>query len=391
MKYVFLTVLVILTVLVFYPPLHYGYLYPTAGDDSASHILYFMNINTPDGFPDAPPHNYPLYYGQYIVARLLNVLPFNVVSSFLWFNYIMLAFALWAVGLTVGLATNWLAGLLASVLVFGRSYLLVQFSWGVIFDIIGIAVLLPILLLCLHKFDKGIGWKIGMIISLPLFAVFHVNGQYLFALVPIYIVYEVVSYLFVRKDYKFGKIMRQYRILGYCMLLTVALVMAYFIRLSIDPTRILLDASILFMMCVGIVISLLVGSNTKAIIGVGLVAVIVIIPQFQYWIQDNSAIKEADKQAIAYVNSLSGKTCEASLEVTENIYRLYVNKQWIHLNADYIIVRSSAMTETSAIAVKHGKVAWTLDGYKLLDTFDDGEIEQYTGEPIRVLVYGRES
>jgi len=47
MKWLLVGLLIILTVIVLIPPLHYGYIYPTAGDDTATHLLYFQNMASP--------------------------------------------------------------------------------------------------------------------------------------------------------------------------------------------------------------------------------------------------------------------------------------------------------------------------------------------------------
>jgi len=322
------------------------------------------------------------------VGKLVNALPFDVKTTFLWFHFVVLILALWVVGLSVALSVNCFAGILAVLLVFGRSYLLTQFHWGVIFDIVGIAVLLPILLLCLHNMNKGIGWKIGVAISLPLFAVFHVNGQYLFALVPVVIAYELVSRLLIRRNYRWGQKMPQYRFMAYLLGMFMALVMAYLLNISIDPTRIFLDASVVLMMFIsGVVSLLLVGTRWRYVLGVFIMAIVVSVPQMQYWMQDNSALKNADKQAIAYVNELSSGSYTLSSEITRNIYGLYINQKWVKNGGDYVLVRSVAMTETSAIAVKHKAKVLALDDYRLLEAFNTGEKDRFTNKPIEVLVY----
>lgn len=391
-KYCFLVLLFALTIISIMPPILHDYIYPTAGDDSATHMMYFENMGRPveDYYVGHPPVPvYPLYYGQYIVGKLMNALPFDVPTSFLWFNYIVLALAVWAVGMAVALAYGYYAGALASLLVFGRSYLLTQFYWGVIFDIAGVAVLLPIMLLCLHKYDRGVGWKLGAVASGILFAVFHANGKYLIALMPVFVAYEITWGIMRNKGWRISTIMTKYRMLVYLGCLCAALLVAYGLGLSVDPGRILLDASVLGMMMAAGVIAVLIGDNWKYALAVGIVAVAAIIPQMQYWMKDNSALRSADEQAIKYVNGLPGATYATSLEITRNIYGLYMQKQWADTAPDYYVMRSIPMTETSAIAVKHEVPAISLAGYRLLTLFDNGDRENFTGEPITVAVYAK--
>jgi hypothetical protein len=72
-KYILVLVLFIMSVLIVIPPIRYHYIYPTAGDDTASHLIYFHDMDTMT----------PLYGGQYLVGELVNALPFDLNVSFL--------------------------------------------------------------------------------------------------------------------------------------------------------------------------------------------------------------------------------------------------------------------------------------------------------------------
>ncbi len=149
-----LVVLVVLSVLIVMPPIIHHYIYPSWGGDSAEHLIYFHNMGV--GFPiiriwDVV-ENPPLYYGQYVVGKLMNALPFDMNFSFLWFNYIVFIMVVWAIGLTAYYAVNPLAGILASILAsFGCIKTIGLFVGGNIFDLMGIGLLLPLVLLCLES------------------------------------------------------------------------------------------------------------------------------------------------------------------------------------------------------------------------------------------------
>lgn len=65
-------VLIVISVVVALPPIMYDYIYPSWGGDSAEHMIYFENMNRLQ----------PIYYGQYLVGKLLNALPFDITVSF---------------------------------------------------------------------------------------------------------------------------------------------------------------------------------------------------------------------------------------------------------------------------------------------------------------------
>lgn len=389
MKKIFWFTLIIFTILIIIPPIHYGYIYPTAGDDTANHLTYFTHMNIPveeyyDGTPPIP--QYPLYWGQYIVGKMLDVLPFDPKISFSWFHFVMMIFAIWALGWSLSLSINYLAGILVILLIFGMSFLLTLFYWGTIFDLVGIAVLMPVILLSWHKWTRNNKWKVLAILSMGLFAVFHANGRYLLALIPIILAYEILA----SKVFNNWQWLKKYRILGYSTGMAGALVILYWIGVSQVPSRLWLDSSILFVMVIaGLIGVLIVNMNRKVIFSVVFLALVISLPDIVIWMQNNSAIKEADKEAISYVNSLDNGNYMISPQITRGIYKLYINKPIVNEDAQYIIARNVPMTMTSAIRTKDDNVVLPLEDYRLLKSFSNGEIDRTTGQLIEVAVYAR--
>jgi len=402
MKWLTISVLVILSIIVIMPPLCHHYVYPTSGDDTAMHLLYFQRMDITSA----------LYVGQYLTGSLINALPFDPMVTFLWFHYAVMIIALWVIGLTVALAVNWLAGVLSVLLVFGISHLMPLFQWGQIFDIVGIAILLPMALLCLHKMDKGIGWKIGAIVSLIAFVVFHVNGKFIYALAPMVIFYEVARVIVSRKYEGLGKKMREYRFLYYTGVLSIILWVLYIVKFApaIDPGRLWLDGSILMAVCISGIVGLYL-SGKRALVSLGVILLVVglAMPNTALWLQNNSAIKNVDKEAIDYLNNLDGHTYTASTQVAQWIYGFYMNKRfqdsiWVSyeegrviIQPDYVVVRTIPMTPGSAIGNRffrnQGRETITRDiednGYKLLRVFYEGEEDRVSKDPIIVSVYGK--
>lgn len=379
MKKILIAVLIIITISIIIPPIIHHYIYPTNGDDTASHLLYFMDMDNPD--PSWPYSTYPLYYGQEITGRFLNLLPIDIHTSFMWFHYAVLITGIWIIGLTVGYSINMYGGIVASLLVFGRSYLMMQFQWGIIFDIIGIIVLLPLIIICFNNFWENNWWKLGFVASCAVFFLNHVNGKYLLGILPAFILFEIARYLLNKNKPAIYRWIDKYRYVNILGITTLALLAAYVFQISIDPSRIFLDASILMMIFVASIIAILIANmKKKVLVAVSLAVIVAIYPQVYNWFGNNSAIKDVDREAIEYVNSLDDGDYELSSEITENIYKAYINKSMNkNGNANYIITRSDIMTTTSAIMVQ--------DFYKELPLELYNEIAEFTDDGITVKIY----
>lgn len=391
-KYLLIGILVVITILVIIPPLYYDYIYPTAGDDTASHLKYFQNIN----------NQAPAYGGQYIIGKLMNVLPFDMNISFLWYHYFILVLAIWCIGLSVALAINYLAGIMAVFLMFGVSYFMSLFHWGQIFDIVGVAILLPIGLLCLHKMDKGLRWKIGVIVSLVVFSMWHINGKFIYALLPMIIMYEIMVFIATRKNEELAQKMRSYRFLYYTGVLSLIIFVLYKIdfKSAIDSGRLWMDGSILMVLCISGIVGLWLNKKKNVFISLAVIMFVIglSVPNWLIWFQNNSAVKDVDKEAIAYLNSLDGDTYTASPQVAQDIYGLFVEKEFQdYLEADYVVTRTMPMTPRSDpdnLYYENEDREYVVEymdlwGYKPLVEFDRGEKDNIFGEPIKVIVYGK--
>ncbi len=394
MKWLFLT-LAILSVLIILPPIVHGYIYPSWGGDSAEHLIYFHNMD----------NQRPLYYGQYVIGKLLNALPIDINVSFLWFNYIVFVLIVWVIGLCTTFAVNSLAGILASILVaFGFFQTISLFGSGTIFDLMGIGILLPLALLCLHKGDKGIGWVFGAIICLASFACFHPNGKYVFALIPIVIIYELVRRQGLRVLTGLIADIWNNRYMMYLSGLVVALVFGYTVEIAKpNSIRLISDASILLMVILGSVLALVAFKKPVLQYVLVALAVVVSIPSINIYFQDNNLVQSVDKQAIAYLNSLPEITYATSEQVAQAVYGIYVKKVHIESNkADYAIVRSTPMGFRNNLGSSPNGY-WlrsqellilsnymTTQGYYLLKEFDCGEKDRIKNIPIIIDVYGKD-
>jgi hypothetical protein len=394
MKYMLFATLIILTVLVVIPPLRYQYVYSTGGDDTAWHLIYFNDMNYNTAY--VPGH--PLYLGQYLAGKLVNSLPFNPVSSFNVFHFVILVLSIWVIGITMWLSVSPLAGVLSSLILFGKTYLLELFHWGQIFDIVNIAIILPLALLCLHNMNKNIAWKVCAVFGLVLFASFHVNGLYILALMPIILGYEILT-VYLSKKYKYRESkMKSYKVIAYSGLLCLGLVAMYTLGVSEEPMRLMMDASILFAIFIGGLFGKYLHKRSWIIAGaVVALAVTVAVQPLKEWQQNNSAIKNADKEAIAYLNSLSGQTYSTSSTINEHVYSLFVNKKYSKSLGDYLVDRSTPETpqsdSRSPYYINEDKENIVNNavssGYKPLKTFDSGEIDNTLAIPIIITVYGK--
>lgn len=400
MKWLFLT-LVVLSVLVIMPPLVHHYIYPSWGGDSAEHLMYFHNMDS--GFPLI---NYfgeliepPLYYGEYFTGSFLNALPMDINVSFLWFNYIAFILVIWAIGLCTAFAVNPLAGILASILAsFGCLQTVGLFVGGTIFDLIGIGLLLPIVLLCLHNWGEGIGWKVFAIMSLVTFMFCHANGKYVFALMPIATIYEIVRERVSRILTGVVRDIWSNRYLMFMIGLIMALIAGFAVGIVQSlSVRLITDAMILLMIVIASILTL-IPFPKKVITQYALIILVIgtSIPNVCLWFQDNNVIKEADKQAFTYLNSVQDSTVLAF--VSQDIYQLFVKQRFAEsttdMDSDYIVARSIPMAFREGYSPMDLILLKQLEdvyGYKLVKKFDYDEKEYLTGEDIVVDIYGRDS
>jgi hypothetical protein len=344
----------------------------------------------------------PIYYGQYAVGKLLNYLPVDMNVSFLWFNYIAFVLIIWAIGISTSLAVNYLSGIIASILVsFGYfSQVMNLFVSGAIFDIMGIGLFLPLALLCLSR--KGLGWKIGALVSLMMFGFWHANGKYVLALLPIMVLYELTRGVISRNILDVLSDIWKNRFLMYMCGLILALSVGFIINIAgFNSGRLMADASVLLMVVVAGVLSLVFVRDKALVIISIIISVLVATPSMYVWFHNNNAIKDVDKEAITYLNSLSGATYITSVEIAQDIYDLFVNKQFVkeYDKADYIVMRSTPMTfrsDPNGIWFENQDrlalpVYLANNEYSLLKEFDRGELNNIIekGQPVIIDVYAK--
>jgi len=367
-------VLLGLSVLFVIPAFTHGYIYPTGGDDTAAHLAYFKVMDAQG----------PNYWGQYLVGKMVNALPFDPVTTFSIFNYAAFVLVIWSVGLATTLVVNPAGGIMAAILVvFGSRVALDQFWSGAIFNLINLGIIFPWLLLCLHNLRKGFGWAIGAGAGGMAFTLFHTDGMYVFALIPVVVACEIWHS-------KLGRL-AQYRFSLYLLALSAVLMAGFLLMPKLYSERLLADAVIL----VAILIASVVANLHSPLLTLAvIVCAVVAVPNVSLWLQDNSAVKQADKAAIGYLQSQPAGTFSASPEVAEPIYSLFISRKFVSKGyGDYSIVRSVPMTcqsDPKSEWFKNGnRVGYTTLGYTELARFDFGEKDGTTGKPIVVTVYRR--
>lgn len=95
--------LVVLSIATVVPIIHYHYVYPTAGDDTANHLFYFAHMSEMS----------PIYDGERLVGEALHALPINITIAFTWFHFLSFVAVLWIVGLSLAYSVNYIAGILS--------------------------------------------------------------------------------------------------------------------------------------------------------------------------------------------------------------------------------------------------------------------------------------
>ena len=184
--------LILYCVVVFLPPVIYGYVYPNAGDDSAFHLVFFERMQNGDVGIQV------LYLGYWVVGRSLvflsNITNVGLNVLYLWFYYgalTLIGLVFYFVGYKIfNRRVGWMALLLS---VFCSQGVLFLFYYGQIFDLINMGIIFPLLLLSIASYLRDRKWwKLSIFILLGLlFSVFHLNGVYL----PVIIGFATTCYV----------------------------------------------------------------------------------------------------------------------------------------------------------------------------------------------------
>jgi hypothetical protein len=166
-------------------------------------------------------------------------------------------------------------------------------------------------------------------------------------------------------------------ILG-CM--AVILAVTTFSKLSGDPWRLALDLATVLALLVTVFAGIFMTIKRPRIT---VLAVLIIVGLGMYfslptWFGYNSAITQADKKAIEYVNSLGYNEYNCTTEVAPWIYSRFVKQEYTIEDSGLLIERNMPMTPRSTVGnvwyVASSKIYEPDSTYDLTRTFNDGEI-----------------
>lgn len=368
------------------PPILHGYVYPNNGDDAGHQVSAIIDIK--DGKISST--GSILYAGQYVVGypmiwvNELTGLP--IIVQFTWFSY----FVLIAVGVSVWALVrllDWRIGLFAVFIVGLCAPLLNIYDTGAIFDLITVGIIYPLLVLSIATYDNRKKWRIAPVIILLVLAIgLHSIGVFYHdSLEQTFMPYNAVAItIFALVTgafiyYKSKKLTIVHRRIVFTMAATmVALGVLAIVNFRGWGYRVMLDTELLVILYVVVLMPVIVYKwRYVVLIGVALVALN--IPTMLQYVQYNSAVKPADKQAIEYLKTLDSDYFSCSPEVAPWIYRHYIDKQYEEGELPYI-ARDKPMTPAT---VRGSHYYWAedmvLSGVDMSDAvvFDDGEVRVY--------------
>ncbi len=398
-KWVIAIALLVYTLIIFLPPILHGYVYPNNGDDSAYHLWFYDALKNGTAGVRA-------YWGEYIVGYPLiwlnSLTGISLNDLFLWLNYIVLWLVGIAVYLLVSKTVNWYTGLMAiPVVMFCTPSTLGLFDTGAIFDLATVGVVLPLMVLCVALGVKKKRWLIPAGILCAVGALVHSMAimpyigakaiepspsllQFvvvLFGRISLLLLLLPVSYM-VFKWKAIGLAKTQKWVLAMLGLVVVAMSVFTFGNLTAYPLRFGIDLAIVLAITTACLVGITV-QTVKENMVLALIATILVIGSFgvfSTYLGYNSAVKQADLQAIAYVNSLSGQYYSCSPEVAPWIYGRFINKEYKDGELPYID-RNKPMTSQTSPNTRYywgDKVTrlytFYLQGSSSEHTFKEGDI-----------------
>jgi hypothetical protein len=407
-KIVIPIVLVIFTLIIFLPPIIYGYIYPNNSDDTALHIRLFEAIQQSGN------SGVIQYWGQNIVGYPLvwfsNLTHISVSLLFMWFNFIVL----WLVGMMTFLllkTINWQSGLIGMFIVtFCTSSTLNLFDTGAIYDLATVGVIAPFFLLCVVKFigNKKWWWAFLAVILLVFSIMFHsMVIMYIIGAKTVEPIPSIIAYAFTL----LGEMMTIFGILGIFILiyknrsikldsknitllvgfilLIVGLSVCAFTALTSYPYRFAIDLAIVSSLFIAFLWGLVL-KNLKYKYLLVIIAVIVLLGSYSNintYFHNNSAIKEADKQAIAYLNTLDGKYFSCSPQIAAWLYERYTDKRYKKDTLPYIS-RNEPMTYKTT---EGSPYYWSMPAYKISSEIKTENYKIFTDNELVVIVYREDS
>jgi hypothetical protein len=151
--------------------------------------------------------------------------------------------------------------------------------------------------------------------------------------------------------------------------LSIILLVSACFRITTDVTRMQEDLAVIFAV---LTLALLCCAIKLNKIGVWTGIIIVsmafgLISGLNLWRQDNSAIKEPDKEAIAYMNTLNYTTYDCLPTIRSFIYNFYTKEQYVS-GSDLFVTRNIGLTNADIDTTQLG------NDYKLMKSFADNGI-----------------
>jgi hypothetical protein len=387
-SHITLIVIGVYSLIIFLPPIIYGYVYPNNGDDTAFHLAYFDKIR-------AGIESIPNYFGQKMVGYPLvwisDLTNIKIDTLYLWVNLI----SLWLVGISnyilVRKYISWYAGLISIPMVmFVVPSTLNLYDNGGLYDLITVGIVLPLVIYSFLNLlnTKKWYWLVSLLITSILIIVIHTMAVYgsngrqpiptfsQFALIfsGNMVIWMLVGSLIIA--------VRYYKSIDKNAKLTIVLVSIPVIILAIlDFTGVLgwsIRISIDLAIALALLTSCLLGTVCKifqdkfVLIGVAVLVIGSSFPLATSYLGYNSAIKPIDKNVIEYVNSLEGKYYSCSPEVAPWVYSRFVSKIYKEGSLPYIERNEPMTNRTSPDALdywwKHGAM-WYPREYKKLSQY----------------------
>ena len=161
--------------------------------------------------------------------------------------------------------------------------------------------------------------------------------------------------------------------------MAIVLAVPAFTGFSLDSFRQGLDLATVIALLVAVPVASLVwsGKNSRVVLVLLLAVGFGLFRSLSVWLDNTNAIQQADKNAIAYVNTLDYGVYNCSPEIAPWIYNRFTNAKYSDDAGDLLIVRDLPMTPKSDIRSKWylGHGVYPDDGYVLEKVFDDGKVE----------------
>ena len=432
-KIITLILMAVYALIIFAPPIYHGYVYPNGGDDTALHLTI---IKSGDLFKQIYAGyifvGYPLRWLNALTGISINWL-------FFWFNYLVLFMVGVTNSLVASKLAGWKAGLLGLFIpAFLTQGIMYQFDFGQVFNIINMGIIFPCLIYFAVKWYKD-RWTYYLYILVGLdllMATFHSTGVYLAPLILIVVMVNLLYQWAAKKEiwlavgnlavlapinlvlqyftmnrftadvmqmglekgkelplWFIGKILPvtvlialgialivkrkkyslQVKVVGVIIgAFAIMLFGVIFFKLSFVPDRQLYDV----VTPIGLIAAILMGRlKAKEFPLAAILVAVTVAGGLPNWFAFHNAVKEPDKQAFAYLNSLKTGTFSVSSEVTPNIYWNYVKHGYVEEKGDYLVWRSYPQTACSdpesEAYVPHGA---DKKDYIISKTFTDGVV-----------------